>query len=127
MRRTAVQFTDYAQTVAASSSPRSAWLVRRSQYPTPELFISQRYHLIIPPILPIEYFYRTSATEITTGRLAGDDKTYTIARAGTQTLVSVPATSYQVVAWEYGAYDIDLMVLITERVTTQVTTNGTSG
>lgn len=113
-RQTAARWTDYVQSVAATAAPRSAWLVRRSAYPDPDIFTFEITMLIVPPIPPIELFYTPAVTSINVTNI--DGTTGTIPRAGTADPRAARPTPYhEIVAWERGAYDIDLMVLITER------------
>lgn len=117
-RRTAVRFTDYVETVAASASALAAWVVRRSAYPDPDIFIFERQVLVTQPIPPIELFYERSINPIP-GQLA-DGTIVNIPRAGTAPHLVRPTVYHEIVATERGAYDIDLLVLITERKTVNI-------
>lgn len=117
-RRTNVRFTDYVETVAASASALGAYVVRRSQYPSPDDLIFERTLLIIPPIPPIEKFYEPSIKSIR-GVLA-NGQAGTITRTGTSPSIVRPTVYHEIVATERGAYDIDLLVLITERKTVNI-------
>ena len=112
-RRTAVRWTDYVETVAASSSALGAYVVRRSQYPNLDQLIFERTLLIIPPIPPIELFYEPSIKSIP--GIFADKTTGTIMRTGIAQHLVRPTVYHEIVATERGAYDIDLLVLITER------------
>lgn len=117
-RRTAVRFTDYVETVAASASALAAWVVRRSSYPDPDIFLFERQVLVTQPIPPIEQFYERSINPIV-GQFA-DGTTGSIPRAGTSPSQARPTAYHEIVATERGAYDIDLLVLITERKTVNI-------
>lgn len=113
-RRTALRWTDYVETVAASSDPAAAWLLRRSEYPDPDRFLFESMIVVQQPLPAIESFYDVDTTSITAEFPAGPN--LTITRTGTSPRgITKPVTYHQITAHERGAYDIDLLIIIAVR------------